>query len=309
MTPQRPPLSAQELCACVREGRAIDRSRLDRILAVDEGRALVEVQAASTWRALRDRLRPDDAKANALRTTRSTIEASLAWNAAGPDGRSTASHVESFTMVTPDGQLRRISRITHPELFSLVVGGHGAFGALYSVTLRLPSLARAVSDAQTQETIVDGGPAGRKLILLVPPAEAPTLVARCSDLCAEWRVEIRSLALRRLRADQDAFLRWAPRDYAQLRLGLAPASTLGGEVRHTQLRRGLIDLAIAHGGAFPIACTPEATREQTEACYPQLGEFLAEQRRVDPQQRWTNPWLRHQRNLLARKPCEVRWAH
>ena len=64
----------------------------------------------------------------------------------------------------------------------------------------------------------------------------------------------------------------------------------------------------AHGGGFAIACTRDATREQTRACYPQLAGFLAEQRRIDPQQRWVNGWLRHQRNLLEREPCEVRWG-
>jgi hypothetical protein len=83
---------------------------------------------------------------------------------------------------------------------------------------------------------------------------------------------------------------------------------LGAEVRLTQLRHSLIDLAIAHGGGFAIACTRDATREQTRACYPQLTGFLAEQRRIDPQQRWVNGWLRHHRNLLEREPCEVRWG-
>ena len=52
----------------------------------------------------------------------------------------------------------------------------------------------------------------------------------------------------------------------------------------------------------------EIKREQTEACYPQLKTFLAEKRRFDPQERLVNAWYVHQRDLLNRKACEVRWA-
>jgi hypothetical protein len=79
-------------------------------------------------------------------------------------------------------------------------------------------------------------------------------------------------------------------------------------VRGTQLRHELIDAAIAAGGSFQIACTPDATREQTEQCYPQLKSFLAQKRHFDPNERLVNGWYLHQRNLLGREACEVRWA-
>jgi hypothetical protein len=80
-------------------------------------------------------------------------------------------------------------------------------------------------------------------------------------------------------------------------------------VRTAQLRRELIDAAIAAGGSFPIACTPDASREQIEACYPQLKAFLAEKRRFDPHERVVNAWYLHQRELLRRESVEVRWSH
>ena len=131
------PLSAQELCQSVRSAGRFDASRLDRILGIDEARGLVEVQSGTPWKCLAERLRPGDARARDVQTTYKTIGESLACNAAGPDGRPTVGHVESFTMVTPDGLLRRVDRVSNPGLFSLVVGGQGLFGAIYSVTLRL----------------------------------------------------------------------------------------------------------------------------------------------------------------------------
>jgi hypothetical protein len=304
------PVSAQELCESIRIGRPLDAARLDRVLGVDAVRGLVEVQAAARWKTLAAHLRPDDAAAREVRTTRETIGESLALNAAGPDGRPTVGHVESFTLVTPDGQLKRIDRVANPALFSLVVGGQGLFGALYSVKLRIESLARAVAEARAPETLLhSASTGGRALILLVPHAALDSLIDECRSRCAHWRVALQSLRVRAVHAEEETYLRWARRAYWEATLGLgAGGATLGAEVRHTQLRRSLIDLAIERGGAFPIACTPEATRAQTEACYPQLPGFLAEQRRVDPQQRWSTPWLRHHRSLLTRQACAVRFG-
>ena len=301
------PLSAHELCEAVRQSLPFDPSRLDRVLRVDTARAVVEVQSATSWKSLAARLRPGDAQAAELRTTCATIGESIAWNAAGPDGRPAVMHVESFTLVTPDGQLRRIDRIRNPELFALTVGGQGLFGTMYSITLRLESLARAVSEARACETLVPPETHVRTLQLLVPPERLPTLIGEARSRCDEWRIPVQGLQVRQIRPEQETFLRWAARDYAEVGIAVGDGSTLGGRVRATQLRRELIDLAISHGGTFPIACTPEATRAQTQTCYPQLVAFLAEQRRIDPHERWGNGWLRHHRSLLGREACEVRW--
>jgi FAD/FMN-containing dehydrogenase len=303
------PLSALEICESVRLSRPVETARLDRVLRLDTSRALVEVQGYTSWKTLAARLRPGDAQVRGVRTTQASIAESVAWNAAGPDGRPTVVHVESMTMITPDGQLRRINRISNPALFALVVGGQGLFGVLYSVTLRLESLARAVSEALPIKTpaSADATAPRRKLVLLVPPDKLDALVAETRVRCAEWRIAVESVEVRRIRPEDETFLRWAPREYAEVGFGLPEAATLGSSVRAMQLRRELIDIAISRGGAFPIACTPEATRAQTQTCYPQLASFLAEQRRIDPHERLANDWLRHQRSLLGREGCEVRW--
>src|SRR5687768_16370060 len=140
------PLSALELSAAMREARPYDPRRLDRILRIDERHGMVEVQAGTPWSEIAAQLRPDDARAAHVQTTLPTVGESLAHNAAGPDGRPAVTHVESIALVTPEGELRRVSRAANTELFALAVGGQGLFGAPYSVTLRIESLARAVSD-------------------------------------------------------------------------------------------------------------------------------------------------------------------
>jgi hypothetical protein len=296
------PLSALELAAALREQRPYDPARLDRVLRVDERHGLVEVQACTPWKALAAALRPGDARAAGTRTTMASVGASLAHNAAGPDGRPAVLHVDSIAVVTPAGELRRASRAAQRELFALIAGGLGLFGALYSVTLDIGSLSRAVNNAAEP----CGKPAGtgRPLNLLVPPEKLESFLADARARCEEWRMPIAGTEVRRTLAENDSFLRWARREYSAVTLYVNQPAVLGEAVRATQLRRSLIDAAIAHGGSFAVSCTPEATREQAEACYPQLREFLAEKRRVDPGERFVNAWYLHYRRLFG-KPCKI----
>lgn len=305
------PLSAAELCDALRHGRAFDASRLSRILAVDAQRGLVEVQGETAWSTIAAALRPGDERAAAVRTTMPTVGESLARNAAGPDGRPAVAHVHALTLVTPEGELRRLSRNRDAELFALAVGGHGLFGAFYSVTLRLDSLERAVERASRPERIVlhPGPSLPRGLALLLPPETVERYIAETDARCNDWRIPLCSVELRRTAGEQDSFLRWATREFVEVKLQFSACQALGARVRCAQLRRELIDAVISAGGRFAIACTREATRAQAEACYPQLKSFLAHKRRFDPHERLSNAWYRHQRSLLAEERCEVRWEH
>jgi len=305
------PLSALELSAAVREARPYDPARLDRVLRVDERCGLIEVQAATQWKAIAARLRPGDARAARIGTAMPTVGESLACNAAGPDGRPAVVHVESMMLVMPGGELLRVSRNAHRELFALAAGGQGVFGALYSVTLHTGSLALALNEAVGAEILAapETRAASQPLRLLLPPDRLAPFLADARAHCREWRMPLAGVRVRHTREENDTFLRWAQRDYAAATLGIAEPPALGAAVRATQLRRELIDAAIACGGSFPLYCTPEATRSQAEACYPQLRAFLAEKRRVDPAERLTNAWYRHYRSLFSRSGCEVRWAN
>src|SRR2546428_4989591 len=139
------PLSAHELQEAMRNARPIDAARLDRVLAVEPGHGVVEVQANTTWRSLAARLRPGNAQAASLRTTMPTVAESLARNAAGPDGRPTVMHIEGLTLVTPDGELRRVRRRAHPQLFRPSGRRQGPFGPPLSGSLKLGPPAPAIN--------------------------------------------------------------------------------------------------------------------------------------------------------------------
>jgi FAD/FMN-containing dehydrogenase len=306
------PLSAAELCDAMRHGRSFDPGRLNRILGLDAQRGLLEVQGATPWASIAAELRPGDTRAEAAaRSTLPNVGDSLACNAAGPDGQPAVKHIHSLTLVTPEGELRRLSRHRDGELFSLVVGGFGLFGALYSVTLRIESLSRAVEKAApVQRMRLHPGQRGsRPLELLLPPERLERFIAETDACCSDWRIPLRGTEVRHTAAEEDSFLRWASRDFVQVKLQFTACDGLGARVRLVQLRRAIIDAAIGCGGRFHIATTLEASREQLDACYPQLPAFLEHKRRFDPQQRLTNGWYVHQRSVLAGELCDVRWTN
>jgi hypothetical protein len=303
------PLSAHELRDAVREARRFDPARLDRVLRHDARLDHVEVQASASWASLSSHLHPHAEQSPGFWPEAATIGATVAANAAGHDGRPVVAHVEALALVTADGELRRISRHANSELFKLTVGGQGLFGVPYSITLRCESLSRAASasDAPAMLALPSAKASARPLELLLPPPGLPRFLDEARELCAEWRTAIKTVSVRHTQAEGETVLRWARREYAATTLVLEELATIGGSVRVTQLHRALIDKAILHGGSFAIACTREATREQTETCYPELKQILAEKRRMDPAEKLANDWYRHYRSLLGRDACAVRW--
>ncbi|MGH8749128.1 MAG: FAD-binding protein [Burkholderiales bacterium] len=292
----------------------LDASGLDRILHLDVARQLLEVQAAALWSSLVDYLAASAPELSALAADPglpASVEQSVSANAAGPDGRPICAHVEALTLVTADGELRRASRDSNRELFALALGGQGVIGIPYSVTLRLESLRKSCSAPRSDLRVAGCTPLLRSesdLTLLLPPERLDALFDRLRDKAAEWRVPIVGTAVRRTQVEEETMLRWARREYAEVRLSLAPPSVLGARVRAAQARRELIDTAVARGGAFAPANIFDASPAQAEACYPQLKMFLAEKRRLDPAERLYNPWYRHARALLSRDPVTVRWG-
>jgi len=129
----------------------IDMSKMNRVLSLDRERGIATVQAGIGWLALIEQLQQLQPPA--------TSDAALPWSivqkqtgadelsiggalSANAHGRSLdrapfVQEVESFRIVTADGQEREVSRSRDPELFQLTIGGYGLFGVITSVDLRL----------------------------------------------------------------------------------------------------------------------------------------------------------------------------
>ena len=300
--------SAGDLCRAVRATGGLpaapDAMGLDRTLRHDVERGLLEVQAGVRWSAL--------ASHAGAEFFPGTVGESVAENRAGPDGLPMARHVRALTLAGADGELHRASRERNADLFRLAIGGFGAFGLFYSLTLDLSSLARsaAAATAPVRLSLPDAECTGPRfaLDLLLPPQQADAVVGATRAALDERRCRLRLLEARRVLADADCFLRWAGGECVALHIEYGTRATLGACASGTQLRRQLIDLAIAAGGAVAPAMLPLATRAQAAACYPMLAAFLAEKRRLDPAERVVSPWYRGVRRASRAEVCRVRWA-
>lgn len=300
--------SAGDLCklmlaAGAHPGR-FDATDLNRTLRHDAERGLLEVQAGVGWRCLEPHV--------GAAFLPGSVGESVAANCAGPDGEPIVRHLHALTLVTAAGELHRASREHAPELFRLAVGGFGAFGPFYSLTLDLPSLARSAArhTAPARIELPDDDPGGLRLELelLVPPQRSDEVVAEVRAALAEHRARLCLLEARRILPENETCLRWARSEFVALRIAYRTRATLGACASAAQLRGRLLDLAIGAGGSFMPRLLPLATRAQAAAGYPMLAGFLAEKRRLDPAERVPCPWYRGVRRAWRAEACTVRWA-
>jgi FAD/FMN-containing dehydrogenase len=128
-------------------GWLLDTRALDGIIDFDAGSGHVRVGAGTRWPALQRFLetqRDPQGRGWAIRQKQTgaddfSLGGALAANihGRGLDRPPFVDDIESFTLVTPDGEIIAVDRQRQPELFSLVVGGYGLFGVVSALTLRL----------------------------------------------------------------------------------------------------------------------------------------------------------------------------
>ena len=125
----------------------LDMRGMGRVLGLDADRGLVEVEAGIQWPELirslidlqRGRPAPWSIVQKQTGADRLTLGGALAANVHGRGLtlRPLVGDVEAFTLVGPDGAVRRVSRRENAELFGLVIGGYGLLGVVTAVQLRL----------------------------------------------------------------------------------------------------------------------------------------------------------------------------
>ncbi len=129
------------------DGLLVDIRKLDRMLAFDTTRGLIEVESGMQWPKLlaeltsaqRGHERQWGFAQKQTGADRLTMGGCLSANV---HGRGLTlppfvGDVESFRLLDARGDLVNCSRTEKPELFRLAIGGYGLFGFIYSVTLRL----------------------------------------------------------------------------------------------------------------------------------------------------------------------------
>ena len=137
--------------------------------------------------------------------------------------------------------------------------------------------------------------------------------AKCTETITELYVPLPSLAdfmdaaaralnerkanviygtVRLIERDDATFLNWARQPYACIVFNLHVEHTEAGVARAADALRALIDIAVERDGSYFLTYNKFATPEQLARCYPQFGDFLAQQRRCDPDGVFSSDWLR-----------------
>jgi FAD/FMN-containing dehydrogenase len=93
--------------------------------------------------------------------------------------------------------------------------------------------------------------------------------------------------------EDETLLAWAREPWACIIFNLHVTHTPVEIARGAETFRGLIDLAIAHGGSYYLTYHRWATSAQLRRCHPRFDEFVALKRRVDPESRFQSDWYRH----------------
>jgi len=125
----------------------IDMTGLSRVLDLDSARGLLRIEAGACWPAIIEathRMECPDGGVWSIRQKQTgvdevTLGGSISVNAHGRGllMQPLGGDIETLEIVNAAGDLVTCSREENPELFSLVVGGYGLFGIIYSATLRL----------------------------------------------------------------------------------------------------------------------------------------------------------------------------
>lgn len=125
----------------------IDTTGLDRPIALDTCRGILEAEAGMMWPAVIGAchaLQPGEPRPWTIAQKQTggddmTLGGSLAANIHGRGLVMTpiVGDVESIVLVDATGTPREVSRTRDPSLFALTIGGYGLFGVIYSVRLRL----------------------------------------------------------------------------------------------------------------------------------------------------------------------------
>ena len=125
----------------------IDMNGLARVIEFDRVNGEIEVEAGIQWPELYKYLGESQQDAKQRWTfvqkqtgaDRLSIGGALAANVHGRGLKLPpfVGDVAAFTMVGPDGAVRRCSRTENAEVFRAAIGGYGLFGAMVTVRLRL----------------------------------------------------------------------------------------------------------------------------------------------------------------------------
>ena len=139
--------------ALLPDGRMVVTSRLDRMLAFDPATGWLHVEAGVSIEELLRVFVPRGFFPPVTPGTKFvTLGGALACDVHGKnhhqDG-SISNHVRSFDLLVASGEVVRVTRATHPELFQATVGGLGLTGIVLAMEIKLTPIASPMIEMES----------------------------------------------------------------------------------------------------------------------------------------------------------------
>ena len=135
--------------------------------------------------------------------------------------------------------------------------------------------------------------------IYVPRRDLPSFMAEVAGKFRTNGVPIVYGTVRLIEQDDESFLAWARQPYACIIFNLHVVHTPEEIERSGQAFRDLIDMGVKRGGRYYLTYHRHARRDQVDACYPQLPQFLRLKKKYDPQERFQSEWYRHYTQMVA----------
>ncbi len=135
--------------------------------------------------------------------------------------------------------------------------------------------------------------------LYVPRSALAEFLSEVRADLRESEVQLIYGTIRLIERDTESFLAWAREPWACMVVNLHVQHTEKAVAAAAAGFRRLIDRAFEHGGSYFLTYHRWATRNQVEACYPQLPDFLRLKRHYDPDEIFQSDWYRHYRRMFA----------
>lgn len=118
----------------------LDMTDYRALIRLDLRKKLVVVESGTTWGDIQRMINPYYLALEVMPISYyDTVGGSISTNADGRDPHygPMIDTIQGFRFLAPNGKVLNVNRETYPELFSLVVGGHGLFGVILDVDIRL----------------------------------------------------------------------------------------------------------------------------------------------------------------------------
>jgi len=136
------------------DGVVLDMRGYNRILDVDTAALTITVESGATWDEVQRAIAPYGLAVKVMQSSNVfTVGGTLSANAHGRDIDVTqvVQVVQRFRLLLATGDIVEVSRVEHPELFSLVIGGYGLYGVILDVTLSVTRDVLFTQDAVTMD--------------------------------------------------------------------------------------------------------------------------------------------------------------